>query len=205
MNQNYQARLLFPSIFHEYTFEESDFSKDELIDFCYSQKKLNPKGLRRSNNGGWHSPIFNIEDENPISIHLRKGLSQSVFTTLEKHLSVKVTFWIMINSPNTHNDAHTHPNAHLSGVFWIKVPEKSGNTKFVNPSVFQSYIEINSYIDQFTLDTNVHEAYFYEPKEGKMVTFPSHVLHEVRRNESEDDRIAVSYNITLAGCLSDDE
>ena len=43
MKQNYQARILFPSIFHEYTFEESDFSKDELIDFCYSQKKLHPK------------------------------------------------------------------------------------------------------------------------------------------------------------------
>ena len=45
MNQNYQARLLFPSVFHEYTFEEKDFNKDELIDFCYSQKKLNPKGV----------------------------------------------------------------------------------------------------------------------------------------------------------------
>ena len=43
MNQNYQARILFPSIFHEYTFEESDFSKDELIDFCYSQKKITSK------------------------------------------------------------------------------------------------------------------------------------------------------------------
>ena len=81
----------------------------------------------------------------------------------------------------------------------------AGKTKFVNPSVFQSYIELNSYVDQFRLDTNVHEAFFYDPKEGKMVTFPSHVIHEVRRNESDDDRIAVSYNITLAGCLLDDE
>ena len=32
-----------------------------------------------------------------------------------------------------------------------------------------------------------------------MITFPSHVLHEVLLNESKEDRIAVSYNITFQG------
>ena len=142
MKQNYQARILFPSIFHEYTFEESDFSKDELIDFCYSQKKLHPKSLQRSNRGGWHSPIFNINDENPISIHLRRGLSQSVFTTLKRHLKVNVEYWIMINGANCYNAGHTHPNSDLSGVFWIKSPKNSGDLRFTNPSNFTAYVEI---------------------------------------------------------------
>ena len=37
-----------------------------------------------------------------------------------------------------------------------------------------------------------------------MITFPSHVTHEVSMNESKKDRIAVSYNITLSG-WDDDE
>ena len=205
MIDNYQARLVFPSDFHEYTFKESDFNKDQLVDFCYLQKKLHPEGLHRSNNGGWHSPIFKLEDQNPISSHIEKGLSNSVFTTLEKYIAVKVEYWIMINNPNSYNIAHTHPNSDLSGVFWIKTPEESGKLKFVNPSCFQAYLEINSYVSKFTSDTNVHEAYIYTPKEGMIITFPSHTLHEVEQNKSEEDRIAVSYNITLANCFPEDD
>ena len=82
MKKNYQARLVFPSVFHEFSFDKEDFKKKELTDFCYSQKKLHPKGLHRSNRGGWHSPIINITEENPMSIHLRKGLANSVFCLL---------------------------------------------------------------------------------------------------------------------------
>ena len=38
-----------------------------------------------------------------------------------------------------------------------------------------------------------------------MVTFSSHVVHEVENNESNKDRIAVSYNITLSGWEIDEE
>ena len=30
-----------------------------------------------------------------------------------------------------------------------------------------------------------------------MVTFPPHVYHEVKENKSEEDRIAVAYNISF--------
>ena len=203
--KNYQPRLVFPSVFHEFSFDKKDFKKKELIDFCYSQKKLHPKGLHRSNRGGWHSPIINITEENPMSIHLRKGLANSVFTTLKKDLQVNVDYWIMINSPNSYNAGHTHPNSHLSGVFWIKSPKNSGNLKFINPSNFKAYVELRSYVDEFYLDTNVYEAYVYTPIAGNMITFPSHVIHEVDNNESKQDRIAVSYNITLSGWETDEK
>ena len=204
MKKNYQARLVFPSVFHEFSFDKEDFKKKELTDFCYSQKKLHPKSLHRSNRGGWHSPVLNVNDENPMSVHLRKGLAKSVFTTLKPHLKVNVEYWIMINGPNCCNAAHTHPNAHMSGVFWIKSPKNSGNLKFLSPSNFKAYVELNSYVSNFTTDTNVHEAYVYTPRAGNMITFPSHVVHEVLPNKSKQDRIAVSYNITLSG-WDDDE
>ena len=205
MKKNYQARLAFPSVFHEYNFNKKDFKKNKLIDFCYAEKEQNPKGLKRSNRGGWHSRVININEDNPISSHLKNGLCKSVFTTLSQKLSVHVEYWIMINSPNTYNCSHTHPNSHLSGVFWIQASEKSGNLKFINPSNFQAYVELHSYVEPFKLDTNAYEAYKYIPTEGKMVTFSSHVVHEVENNESNKDRIAVSYNITLSGWEIDEE
>ena len=205
MKKNYQARLAFPSVFHEYNFNKKDFKKNKLIDFCYAEKEQNPKGLKRSNRGGWHSRVININEDNPISSHLKNGLGKSVFTTLSQKLSVHVEYWIMINSPNTYNCSHTHPNSHLSGVFWIQASEKSGDLKFINPSNFQAYVELHSYVEPFKLDTNAYEAYKYNPTEGKMVTFSSHVIHEVENNKSNEDRIAVSYNITLSGWEIDEE
>ena len=205
MKKNYQARLAFPTVFHEYNFNKKDFKKNKLIDFCYAEKKQNPKGLKRSNRGGWHSRIYNINEDNLISEHLKKGLGKSVFTTLKQTLQVNVSYWIMINSPNTYNCSHTHPNSHLSGVFWIQASEKSGDLKFINPSNFEAYVELHSYVEPFKLDTNAYEAYKYNPTEGKMVTFSSHVIHEVENNESNEDRIAVSYNITLSGWEIDEE
>ena len=199
MNQNYQLRLIFPLAFHEYTFEKEDFNKDELVDFCYTQKKLNPKGIDRSNRGGWHSRIFDIkkEKESPISIVLAKGLGKSVFTSCNQQLAVHVEYWIMINHKNTSNSMHTHPRAHLSGVMWIKAPENSGDLRIMNPNHFESHSEIRSYIKDVKQNTNIHESYHYLPIEGKMVTFPPHVYHEVKENKSEEDRIAVAYNISF--------
>ena len=205
MKKNYQARLAFPTVFHEYNFNKKDFKKNKLIDFCYAEKKQNPKGLKRSNRGGWHSRIYNINEDNLISEHLKKGLGKSVFTTLKQTLQVNVTYWIMINSPNTYNCSHTHPNSHLSGVFWINAPKNSGDLKFINPSNFEAYVELHCYVNQFQLDTNVYESYIYTPTAGKMVSFPSHVTHEVLDNKSNEDRIAVSYNATLSGWDVDEE
>lgn len=205
MKKNYQARLAFPTVFHEYNFNKKDFKKNKLIDFCYAEKKQNPKGLKRSNRGGWHSRIYNINEDNLISEHLKKGLGKSVFTTLKQTLQVNVSYWIMINSPNTYNSSHTHPNSHLSGVFWINAPKNSGDLKFINPSNFEAYVELHCYVNQFKLDTNVYESYIYTPTAGKMVTFPSYVIHEVLDNKSNEDRIAVSYNVTLSGWDVDEE
>ena len=199
MTENYQARLAFPTIFHEYNFNKKDFKKNKLINFCFLEKKQNPKDLKRSNRGGWHSRIYNINEDNLISELLKKGLGKSVFTTLQETLKVNVDYWIMINSPNTYNSYHTHPNSHLSGVLWIKAPKKSGDLKFVNPNCFEKFVELKCYVEKFKLDTNEYEASNYTPIEGKMITFPSHVMHEVQPNKSKHDRISVSYNITLTG------
>ena len=201
MRRNYKARLVFPSIFHEYIFKKVDFKKDkkDLIDFCYLQKEIHSKGLIKSNYGGWHSPVYSINNDNLISEYLKKGLGKSVFTTLKKTVAAKIEYWIMINSPNTYNVAHTHPNCHLSGVFWIKAPKNSGDLKFMNSLAHVNYAENNSYIRQFRNDTNVFDCYKYIPTEGHMVTFSSSIMHEVQPNKSRYDRIAVSYNINLAG------
>ena len=195
MNE-YKVQMLFPVCLHEYDFDE--FDQDGLIKFCYEQKEKNPEGQLKSNRGGWHSSFFSLEDDNIISTHLKKGLGKSIFTCLDPNLGVEVTYWIMINPPSTYNTSHTHPEAHLSGVMWIKIPKNSGEISFNNPFEFSGYVEIKSYLEEVRNQTGFHPTYIVYPKSGKLITFPSSLRHEVKVNKSNEDRIAVSYNIHIS-------
>ena len=192
---NYTIKMLFPTCIHEYVYDK--FNTDELINFCYDQRDKNPDGQFNSNRGGWHSKFFDIEDENIISKTLKKGLGKSVFTAIDPSLGVSLSYWIMINPPNSYNTSHTHPDAHLSGVMWIKSSENSGDLMVINPFDFSGFVECHSYLKEVQDNTGFYPTYNFYPTVGKMLTFPSSLRHEVKINESGEDRIAVSYNIRL--------
>ena len=193
---NYKVNVLFPSCIHEYVYEK--FDEKELINFCYKQKEEHPDGLFNSNRGGWHSPFYNLKnDENIISKTLFKGLGKSIFTSIKPNLGVNVQYWIMINSPNSYNTSHTHPDAHLSGVMWIKSNINSGDLLVNNPFDFTGYVECHSYIEDFRDKTGFYPTYRFNPIAGKMLAFPSSLRHEVTVNESNEDRIAVSFNVRI--------
>ena len=58
---------------------------------------------------------------------------------------MKVEGWTNINQPKNFNIKHNHPQCNFAGVFWIKVPDKSGNLIFESPHSFTSFAEINCY------------------------------------------------------------
>lgn len=192
---NYTVRMIFPTCIHEYIFDE--INEKEIIDFCYQTKEKNPIGQTKSNRGGWHSPFFKLTDDNIISHTLAEGLGRSIFTSIKPELKMDMSYWIMINSPNTYNVTHTHPDAHFSGVLWVKVPENSGQIKFDNPFAHTGYVEIESYLDDVNEKTGFYHAMIVEPEVGKMLTFPSALRHEVFVNESNEDRIAISFNMHI--------
>ena len=193
---NYNLRMLFPTCIHEYVFDQ--FNTDELKKFCYEQKDKNPEGQFKSNRGGWHSPFYDFTDDNIITETLAEGLGKSVFTSLHPNLVFNISYWIMINPPNSYNTSHTHPDAHLSGVMWIQTPQNSGDLRFNNPSEFSGFAECNSYIKEVQDSTAFYTTYDFYPTVGKILTFPASLRHEVKVNESNEDRIAVSYNIRIS-------
>ena len=193
---NYTVKMLFPTCIHEYVFDK--FNTEELINFCYEQRDKNPEGQFNSNRGGWHSQFYNFTDDNIITKTLAEGLGKSIFTSIKSNLGFDIAYWIMINPPNSYNTSHTHPDAHLSGVMWIKTPKNSGDLRFNSPAEFSGFTECNSYIKEVQDNTAFYHTYDFYPKVGKILTFPASLRHEVRVNESNEDRIAVSYNIRIS-------
>ncbi len=197
MDLNYKTTPIFPIPIH--TFDVNGFNEiqNELIDYAYELRKKDPKGVSISNRGGWQSSGFEVKDEND-------KLHNFLFNCINgfPHINYKVNFliyaWININKPGNYNVKHLHPTNDLSGVLWIKAPQNSGDIVFESPYEFQAYQEIDSYVDEFRNSFNIDHSYYFTPTDGRMLIFPSHLMHEVEENLSNEDRISVSFNIKLS-------
>ena len=196
MDLSYNTVNIFPVPIHQFDVNGFSEIQDELIDFVYKMREKDPVGHTISNRRGWQSSCFSIDNENDV---LKKFLTNCLaeFPPIKKSVRLFVSAWVNINPPEAFNIKHNHPTSDLSGVLWIKCSDNSGNIEFDNPSGFETYREIDSYIDDFKDRNNIYPAYCFPPTEGRILIFPSYLQHNVGENQSDEDRISVSFNIKI--------
>ena len=196
MDLNYKVTPIFPTCIHILEIDNFDTYRDQLIKESYQDRNEDPMGGELSNRGGWQSNQVNILQCK--SETLKNIIMSSVSKlSMSDNLSYTIEGWKNINEPGNFNCLHNHPRSDLSGVLWIKAPKDSGNLVFSSPQLFNRYQELDSYTDEFALKTNSYMTYFFYPKEGKILIFPSNLDHEVEENKSDEDRISYSFNIKL--------
>ena len=200
MSDSIEVSALFPSIVVRTICEDFSSIQDDIIDWCYSVKENNP-GRKVSNKGGWQSIAYLEGEENSkVKDYLLGKIAESLQQLLspEKCQGFRVSsVWININGKNAYNEMHDHPNCNLSGVFWIKTPKDSGRFTFENPNAFaQSYV-IDGTLDEVQQTFNNQSKLSYDPLEGHIIIFPSNLRHSVEVNQSDEDRISISFNIRI--------
>ena len=95
-------------------------------------------------------------------------------------------YWINVMPPGAYHRIHTHPNANLSGVIYLQTPEGSGDLYI--PSPYDNCINtIIKTVPDYVLKPEVRQVYL----------FPSSLPHSVSRNESDEDRVSISFNLKL--------
>ena len=196
MNINYTTENIFPVPIHIFDVNGFEKIQNDLIDYAYDLKNKEPKGVLFSNCGGWQSSCFLVNNENDI---LQSFLMDCLgeFPPIKKSVDLIVSAWLNINPPNSFNSMHSHPDCNLAGVLWIKTPKDCGNIVFQSPFDFQIYKEVESYTEEFKSQNKYFHKYNFIPIEGRIMVFPSHLEHQVKPNESKEDRISVSFNIRL--------
>jgi uncharacterized protein (TIGR02466 family) len=107
--------------------------------------------------------------------------------------------WYNINKPNSTHHRHYHPNSIISGVLFVCVPPNSGQLVFISPNINRDVVpdkKINVPQNKFSSATfcPVQEA-------GTLVLFPSFVEHQVSKNESDENRYTISFNVFVKGHL----
>ena len=95
-------------------------------------------------------------------------------------------YWINVMPPGAYHRIHTHPNTNLSGVFYLQAPEGSGDLYI--PSPYNNGIE--------TVIKTCPD-YILKPEVRQVYLFPSSLPHSVSRNESDEDRVSISFNLKL--------
>ena len=171
---------------------------DKMLKYIKSLQSKNPNGIAKSNLLGWHSPYFQLEDDEP------KFFVNSIATNLNevfrdmgwniKDQETKITnMWSVINKLNASNARHIHSNNYISAVYYVKAPKKSGDIVFYDPRSVTTfrYPKISK---PNKLNTNIFSV---QPKEGLLVLFPSYLYHSVDISKTNEERIVISFNINF--------
>lgn len=102
-----------------------------------------------------------------------------------------VAMWSIINQRGNSNSVHNHPDSWLSGVYYPKVPTDTHNAGAL---CFRDPILARTYTRDFYRSVQ-SEVCSVPPAEGRMILFPGWCEHSVRPNLTDEDRIAISFNI----------
>tara|TARA_B100001778_G_scaffold317589_1_gene305408 strand:+ start:1394 stop:1981 length:588 start_codon:yes stop_codon:yes gene_type:complete len=100
--------------------------------------------------------------------------------------------WANKTTTNGSHHLHNHPNSMLSGIFYLN---DSTPTRFVSPAVWDVPL-IQSMNDESTTSTVKSEC-------GKLLIFPSTLLHCTDPMNMNEDRYSMSFNTFIQGEVGD--
>lgn len=92
--------------------------------------------------------------------------------------------WFTKTKPHEHTRIHNHGYTDISGVYYFKTNNNDGDIVFLSPSPVASMVF-----------AKLQDTVSYRPEIGKMILFPGSLYHTVNENETEEERISVSFNV----------
>ena len=202
------------NVIREFYFADALYYKDienstemntDLIGKILQWRHDEPEGVQISNSLGWQSKdTMSYRDEfHQITKTINDALNE--ISINEEYCSkrdlVVENMWANVSQKYAYNSYHTHPGSLWSGVYYVQCPPNCGNIRFYNKDVQSTWWP--EYEKKQVMARQPHQwnNVFYEPIEGRLILFPSHVGHEVPQNltdiEGQDGyRISISFNST---------
>lgn len=117
-----------------------------------------------------------------IDKHLREYCSEIGY----EYKRYKMDSWLSKFEKGHYAHIHHHGVTDISGVYYYKTNGKDGNLFFETP---------NQFLDSTLCYEKYGDRWVHYPKEGKLVLFPGWLKHGVSTNDTDDDRISLSFNI----------
>jgi uncharacterized protein (TIGR02466 family) len=190
-----KAQSLFPSLVWSTLFDDRESFNAKLLKLANEMRAKDPVGVANTNIRGWQSPniLQNLDEFADMNLRILQVCERIAES---QHFKPNVVFqhqaWVNISPPGASNQIHFHANCHFSGVYYISLKEpECGSIFFRDPRVASRMF--TSPITQPTDFTA--EQVRMRPEEGRMYVFPGWLEHGVEINQSDRDRVSISFNV----------
>ena len=197
---NPEVLKFFPTPVFKFRFEKFRTFNEELSNYIYKLYEEDSEGVDRSNRGGWHSKTFELNDKNSIQLKFALELQKYILKTFTnlgwktENQNIRIReMWAIINKKDDFNVVHTHPNSLLSAAYYVKAPNNCGRFQIEDLNIVKRHAS-PLIANQNELNMNVAGL---EVTEGDLLIFPGYLPHKVARNETDDDRIVISFNVDI--------
>ena len=156
-------------------------------------------GVTKTNVNGWHSET-NMHEKSEYK-PLVNELFRMAHQIFEEEWLEREPFlgnmWANINPFGGYNKPHVHPNALFSGVYYIKTPPNCGRLVCQDPRPgIQTCMPTRK---KGQPPKHLWRDVHLQPQENRAIIFPAWLWHSVEPNQSNENRISVSFNFIQRG------
>lgn len=140
--------------------------------------------------------LGNLNDRALLNVINEKTREFFEVLGLRKHdCFIEITSWLQYNQPNSYFVRHDHYGALTSGVIYLQTPINCGNLMFHNP--LEARRVTSTFFNRVKHEENDYNFNHvsYTPVKGEMIMFESWLQHSVGQNLSNENRIAISFNV----------
>ena len=187
-----QLNLLFPTIVGEFNINRP-FTAQE-IEFVKGQDTVPNKLNSISRN----QKILNFDAFAEVRTFIDQCVAEYFLTVYKPMYDVKMRVtqsWLNYTNTNQAHHGHAHPNSFLSGVFYIQTDDATDKIHFSTSAYRQLQVATNEY------DLYNSHTWWIAATTGKLVLFPSQLMHYVEPVVADNTRISLSFNTFPVGQL----
>jgi uncharacterized protein (TIGR02466 family) len=195
--QNLNTEYWFATQVHYKDLDNFKTINKQIIKEINTLKKKD-KGLTLLNALGWHSS--KIKEGFDVIKNEFLVMQQEIYEVENYNKKTKplmTDMWVNVNPRYAYNKEHHHiPGSLWSAIYYVSAPKNSGKIFFKDSAIekwnFNPVYE--PFETSFIKNNNSAKEVHYEIYEGRMIMFPSYLVHGVEANLSNKNRISIASN-----------
>ncbi len=127
---------------------------------------------------------FNLEKfSKEVDIHVGNYISGTGSDLVNTNYNI-ISSWFALFKRGNYAHIHNHGDADIAGVYYFKKSGDDGNLFFCTPNKAE---DTSILFKKGRVVTN--------PKEGEFILFPGYLDHGVQTNDTDEERVSLSFNI----------
>ena len=146
------------------------------------------------------SYLLKNEEFKNIKNFLTESVDKFTKNVLQSKQRLVITqCWANRNPTGSKHHEHVHPNSIISGVMYFQMNEQTPPIQFAKSNQDAMKLDPEKYNHMNA------ETFLLPCKAGELIMFPSSLRHSVPINQSQEDRISVSFNTFCIDALGSEQ